>query len=92
VPGYRLRLAQALYFQIRLEGADVIEVRIPMSRMRRDIFEVEAELEKGGMPPMGQRDGFVKSWHDVESDEFVYQFTPREEAMLPTFKPAAEPK
>lgn len=70
----------------------MIEVRIPMSRMCGDIFEIEAELEKGGIPPLGARHGFVKSWQDVRTNEFVYQFTPREEAILPlpTSKPGAD--
>jgi hypothetical protein len=58
-------------------GGAVITVTMPAYKCLSDI---EALLVDGGMPPITQRDGFIKSWFDPSTDTMTFVYTPIEEA------------
>jgi hypothetical protein len=46
-----------------------------------DLTDPEAALVKAGVPPMAIRSGIVRQWFEPKTDEWVYEYIPREETI-----------
>ncbi len=60
----------------------MITVRVPLRDLLDEPYAIEKKFEDAGIPPLPLRTGFLKRWLDVKEDVCVFEYTPREEAML----------